>query len=207
MESTVFGLRKTPREGPLYPLALEVHLVRHAQAHDEDGVDSHGPELTPAGHQQARGVAKRLAGYHYNAIYCSDLTRARQTADTIARHHSDTEVTLTRDLREVCGSHTALTHSRLTVQSDRSLIEEKQAMQRVVSHLREEHSPGERVLIVSHGNITRSLIPLMGGLEPSNAPLMEIYNTSLCIVDCWSRNRAVLRLANCVSHLNKRLIT
>ena len=140
----MFGLRKTPRAAPLYPSALEVHLVRHAQAHDEGGGESHGPELTPAGRQQASCVAKRLAGYHYNAIYCSDLTRARQTADTIARHHSDTEVTLTLDLREVCGSHTAMTHSRLTVQSDRSLIEEKQAMHRVVSHLREEHKPGER---------------------------------------------------------------
>ena len=203
----MFGLRKMPRAAALYPSALEVHFVRHAQAHDEDGVDSHGPELTPTGRQQANGIAKRLATCQYNAIYSSDLTRARQTADTIARHHADTEVILTRDLREVCGSHSALTHSRLTVHSERSLIEEKEAMHRIVSHLREEHTPGQCVLIVSHGNITRSLIPLLGGLEPSKSPLIEIYNTSLCIVDCWPHNRAVLRLANCVSHLNDRLVT
>ena len=80
-------------------------------------------------------------------------------------------------------------------------------MHRVINHLRETHEQGERVLIVSHGNITRSLIPLLGGLAPAKAPLLEIYNASLSLVDAWPSGRAVGRLANCVAHLPERLIT
>lgn len=203
----MFGLKKRSLALPPSPSPLEIHLVRHGEAYDESGVDTHGPELTPMGLQQARQLAKRLSNNHYSAIYCSDLTRARQTADAITHHHADALLTVTRDLREVSGDHSTLIRSRLTVHSDRSMIEEQDAMHRVINHIREIHSQPECILIVSHGNIMRSLIPMLGGLEPSNAPLLEIYNTALCIVDCWPTNRAVLRLANCVSHLNERLIS
>jgi broad specificity phosphatase PhoE len=196
--------RATP---PVVPPSIEVHLVRHGQAHDDNGIDSHGPELTPEGHRQANLLAKRLAKNRYAGIYCSDLTRARQTADAIALHHTDNALTLTRDLREVSGFHSAVHMSRLTVQTDRSMIEEHEAMNRVINHIRKSHPQGECILIVSHGNITRSLIPLLGGLDPSKAPLLEIYNTALCIVDMWPSGRAVLRLANCVSHLPERMIS
>ncbi|MBT3191222.1 MAG: histidine phosphatase family protein [Verrucomicrobia bacterium] len=203
----MFGHRKLRALSTAAPPSLEIHLVRHAQAHNDNGIDTHGPELTPHGRRQARRLAKRLTGAQYTGIYSSDLTRARQTADAIALHHADNLLTVTRDLREVSGQHTALHMSRLTINSDRSLIEEQQAMHRVINHLRETHEQGERVLIVSHGNITRSLIPLLGGLAPAKAPLLEIYNASLSIVDAWPSGRAVVRLANCVAHLPERLIT
>lgn len=188
------------------PLPIVIHLVRHAEARSGEGIDSHGPELTALGLRQAHYIGKRLAKERYAAIYCSDLTRARQTADAIANHHSDDLITVTRDLREVSGYHSALKMSRLTIHSDRSLIEEQDAMYRFVNHIRHNHESGEHVLIVSHGNMTRSLIPMLGGLDPTQAPLMEISNASLCIVDLWP-SRAVIRLANCVAHIPEELVT
>ncbi len=189
------------------PPPIVVHLVRHAEARNNDGIDSHGPELTALGHRQAHYLGKRLANERYSAIYCSDLTRARQTADAIAHHHPDDLLTVTRDLREVSGDHTAVKMSRLTMHTDSSLSDEQDAMSRIVSHLRHSHTGGEHVLVVSHGNLMRSLIPLLGGLDPAKAPLLEIYNASLSIVDLWPSGRAVIRLANCVSHLPEKLVT
>ncbi len=77
----MFGLKKRSLALHPHPTPLEIHLVRHGQAYDENGVDAHGPELTPMGRQQARQLAKRISSKPYSAIYCSDLTRARQTAD------------------------------------------------------------------------------------------------------------------------------
>jgi len=203
----VFSLRKRPIQSPSHPRPLEIHLVRHAQALNDDGVDTHGPELTLLGHRQARRLAKRLSRERYAAIYCSDLTRARQTAEAIARHHADELPTVTRDLREVSSIHTALEMSRLSVHNDRSITEELDAMQRVTHHLHFSHHPGECILVVSHGNITRIMIPMLGAVDPVNAPLFEIYNASLSKVELWPSGRAVVRLVNCVAHLPESMIT
>jgi probable phosphoglycerate mutase len=69
----------------------EVILVRHAQqdfslrAHTEGG--ALGPGLSATGQDQADLVADWLADEEVAAVYCSPLTRARRTAEAIARRH------------------------------------------------------------------------------------------------------------------------
>lgn len=206
METLVPDLTR-PDATPVTASPLIIHFVRHAHAHGGPGIDSHGPTLTSQGHRQARCIGRRLAQEQYNAIYCSDLTRARHTADAIAMHHPDELLTVTRDLREVSGYHAAMHMSRLTMHSDHDILEEQEAMHRFINHLRSRHAHGEKVLIVSHGNLIRSLIPLLGGLDPSKAPLIEVFNTSLSIVDLWPSGRTIVRLLNCVAHLPERLVS
>ena len=55
--------------------------------------------LTAAGVAQARALGERFRAVHFDAIYSSDLSRARDTALAIARHHG-VEPTLDRLLRE-----------------------------------------------------------------------------------------------------------
>jgi broad specificity phosphatase PhoE len=207
MEKPVFRLKKQPNRHANAHSPLKIHLVRHAEALNDDGIDSHGPQLTPHGVRQAQRLGKRLSKERYAAIYSSDLTRAQQTADAIAQHHSDDALTLTRDLREVACAHTAAGMSRTTLHDDRSIREEKEAIERVIHHLLDAHNQGETILVVSHGNITRSLIPMLGHIDPAKAPLFEIFNASLSIVDIWPSKRAVVRLVNCVSHLPPRMVT
>jgi len=64
---------------------MELILVRHGQPDWEPGgraVDD--PELTAAGHEQARRVADQLAGEVFDAIYVSPLRRARETIAPLA---------------------------------------------------------------------------------------------------------------------------
>jgi phosphohistidine phosphatase len=58
-------------------------LVRHAQAAPGEP-DALRP-LTPAGRTAARALADRLAAERPDAVLCSPLLRARETAEPIAR--------------------------------------------------------------------------------------------------------------------------
>src|SRR3989344_6985915 len=68
-----------------------IHLVRHGQTlwnemHKLQGWSD--IPLTAKGKEQAKEVANRLRGHTIHAIYSSTLSRARETAEEIARHHN-----------------------------------------------------------------------------------------------------------------------
>jgi phosphohistidine phosphatase len=62
---------------------VRLFLVRHAEAAPGEP-DALRP-LTPAGRDAARALAERLAAEQPDAVLCSPLLRARETADQIAR--------------------------------------------------------------------------------------------------------------------------
>jgi len=64
-------------------MATDFFLIRHGQTEwNRDGrMQGHGDSpLTDLGHAQARAIAARLGGLRPDALVCSDLGRARQTA-------------------------------------------------------------------------------------------------------------------------------
>jgi broad specificity phosphatase PhoE len=78
-----------------------IYLVRHGEtlanvAGQWQG--EHDP-LSEAGHQQARQISERLRKLPFDAVFCSTMARARDTAATIMQHH-DTPVTYTTTLAE-----------------------------------------------------------------------------------------------------------
>ena len=77
-------------------------LVRHGETDwNADGrLQGHTDRpLTDFGRRQARDLAAALAGEDLTAIYSSDLTRARETAEIVAERLG-LPVVLDRDLRE-----------------------------------------------------------------------------------------------------------
>ena len=77
-------------------------LVRHGQSQGnaERRFGGHSPTpLSELGHRQAEATARALAGERVTAIYSSDLLRAVQTAEPLARA-TGLEVTRTPALRE-----------------------------------------------------------------------------------------------------------
>lgn len=65
---------------------MELILVRHALPVRRENVDGPAdPELSEAGHQQARHCAEWLHLEHFDAIYSSPMRRAVQTAEPLAR--------------------------------------------------------------------------------------------------------------------------
>lgn len=69
---------------PRYDQGVEIVLVRHAQPEwVRDGLNVVNPPLTELGHRQAAALGDVLAGEHFDEIYVSPLTRARQTAEPV----------------------------------------------------------------------------------------------------------------------------
>lgn len=68
-----------------------VHLVRHAEVHNPEGVlygRASGFPLSEAGEQMAFDVAQQLAGRDVVAVWSSPMERTLQTATAIAREHN-----------------------------------------------------------------------------------------------------------------------
>jgi broad specificity phosphatase PhoE len=82
--------RASKREGPLSSNPLRIFLLRHAEtdwnrARRVQGVSD--IPLNARGRAQAEAFADRLATEPLEAIYASPLSRARETAEALARRH------------------------------------------------------------------------------------------------------------------------
>jgi broad specificity phosphatase PhoE len=128
--------------------------------------------LTDLGRRQAEELADRLAETELDAVYSSDLLRARETAETVALRRK-IEVRTTPDLREVdVGSWSGLTRAEVEARfpdayarwleggegwDDGETYE--QLGTRVVRAIRQiaaDHD-GSRVLVVAHGGTIRAV--------------------------------------------------
>ena len=68
----------------------KIYLIRHAEAEGNlyRRIQGHWDgSITPLGLQQIDALAQRFRREHIDALYCSDLSRARATAEAITRYH------------------------------------------------------------------------------------------------------------------------
>jgi broad specificity phosphatase PhoE len=136
--------------------------------------------LTDLGRRQARELAERLADVELDAVYSSDLQRASETAEIVARSQG-LDVTTMPELREVdVGSWSGLTRTEAEERfpeayvrwtagaegwEDGETYEELAA--RVVGAVHEiaEDFPGDRVLVVAHGGSIRVIHAAALGID------------------------------------------
>jgi broad specificity phosphatase PhoE len=161
-------------------------LARHAETDwNRDGrFQGHAdPPLNERGREQARALAELLEGEALEAVYSSDLRRAHETAEIVARLKG-LEVTVDPQLRERdFGPWSGLTlmeieerfpdQIRLWRQGKASPGESRDSLtQRVVAAARRIASayPEGQVLVVTHGGAVRVLRHAMGLDEHLSAP-------------------------------------
>jgi len=112
--------------------------------------------LSDYGRQQARRLAEELSGEAFDAIYASDLARARETAEIVAAQ-LHLPVALDPDLREKdWGNWEGLTSTeRLGVELVGESTEGHQKrMLAALARIAAKH-PYDRVLVVTHGGSMR----------------------------------------------------
>ena len=194
-------------KGNAKDVPLTIVFARHAQSEKDDGTMELGPALTSLGERQADRLARRLSEEHYDHIYSSDLVRAWQTTQYILSYRNNSPWTVSSDLREVSHHHFAPGHMSLTLSMRKTIREERLALERFVSLVRRTHVPSEKILIVCHGNVIRSIIPIFANRRPEKSVMMDVNNTAVMILEVWSSGEAVLRLANCVKHLMPKQVT
>jgi broad specificity phosphatase PhoE len=136
------------------------NLARRVQGHTD-------VPLNAAGIEQAAELARSLADVPLAAVYSSDLARARDTAEAVARLHG-LDVTVDPDLREKhFGTWEGLTDREIAERfpdavsgswGDGETSEQvAERVLRVLARISKDHAPGP-VLVVSHGGPLRAIL-------------------------------------------------
>jgi broad specificity phosphatase PhoE len=157
-------------------------LVRHGETDwNADGrLQGHtNRPLSDFGRRQARQLAEELDGEKLDALYSSDLARARATAEIVGERLG-LAVALDPDLREKdWGTWEGLT----AVERDRvefvgeSTEAHQERMLRALRRISERHPGDERVLVVTHGGSIRRVQTAAMGMA---LPVVENCGRWLC---------------------------
>ena len=138
--------------------------------------------LSDFGRRQARQLAEQLEGEELEAIYSSDLARARETAQIVG-DRVGLPVELDVDLREKdWGTWEGLT----AVERDRvefvgeSTQAHQERMLRALARISAQHSDGGTVLVVTHGGSMRRVQTAALGMA---LPVVENCGRWLCVCE------------------------
>ena len=197
-----------------------IYIVRHGETNwnAEGRIQGHTDiDLSERGREQARAAAGRLSGVHFDAAYCSDLSRTSETARIILGERA-TPLQETPELREYNkGVFEGLTaeeyRDRYPDLYQASLVNDldfappggetirqcQARLSRFIQGVRERH-PDEDVLLVGHGGSLRSGIVALLDLPLEANWKFVMHNCALSIIRAYPNN-AVLHLYNDTSHL------
>ncbi|WP_258360481.1 alpha-ribazole phosphatase [Moorella sulfitireducens (nom. illeg.)] len=197
-----------------------VYLVRHGETEWNNSGRYQGHSdvaLSPRGRQQAELLRERLRHIPLDVVYSSDLSRARETAASIAAPHG-LGVKVTAGLREInFGAWEGMTHEEIVAsfpceweawrQDPASTIVPggesfRQVKERVWQAFNGivRHEKGRRILLVAHGGSLRVLICSVLGLDLTAVWRFRLDNTGISIVDCYE-DEYILVLLNDINHL------
>lgn len=180
-------------------MSTGIILIRHGETdwNDQGRIQGHLPvPLNARGMAQAEALAARLRDDSFDAVYSSDLLRARQTAEAIARI-SGHEIRLDERLREW---DLGMLSGMLRTEAERDhphiariyrdyLVDEiiprgesiRQRYERItaaVSDIAARHR-GESVLIVSHGGPLGDCYHRAVGKEVEERIRIDLFNASI----------------------------
>ena len=177
-------------------VTMNIFLIRHGrQSSQLCNVDVN---LAVEGREQAKLLGKRLSEYGIDCLYSSDLLRARETAEIAKLYLGNVDYRIRPELREI-------DFGRMTGNSDeynnmafadfkkkRMELSEDLAFpggecgQDVVNRVRDVleemiHSGKQRIAVVTHGGVIRSIVTDILGMPQSKKLLfaVSLENTSI----------------------------
>ncbi len=174
--------------------------------------------LSEKGLRQAEAIAQRLSGEKVDVVYCSDLQRARVTAEKIASFHN-LEVQIRPQLREMnFGRWESLTYQEITHSDDQllqawsldpvsfcppegELVGEMAARIKAALQQIAAENPDKVIVVVCHGGPIRTFLAQMLGMDLKDNWRLRMDNASLNIVEFPSWDKGILMLLNDKTHL------
>jgi broad specificity phosphatase PhoE len=187
-----------------------IYVIRHGESEEnahawndlntpfENGSEL-GSQLTEKGKEQARAVSKKLKDLNLAAIFSSDLLRAKETAEIVAKPHGLSVVT-NSTIRERNWGAKMSQIVRLEVEEAlKDLNDEErlvhryfpdgesglEAIKRLTDFL-EEIAPAynqQTIAVVNHGNIMRSFLVKLGFATYDELPSGSIENTAYFVLE------------------------
>ncbi|MBR1580715.1 MAG: alpha-ribazole phosphatase [Selenomonadaceae bacterium] len=176
-------------------------------------------ELAPEGVHQAHLLAAHFPVELINAVYSSDLHRARMTAEIIAEKFNF-ELRLDQRLREASYGNwegrsfeeLALAHPNefktffldpdaFTPEGGERFADVQTRAMAALNEIVNAH-PHQTAVVVTHGGIIRTLIAAVLGMPLKKMWAIKQFNTAVNILRCDEGNYSV-ELLNSVEHLHK----
>lgn len=187
---------------------MKLILTRHGETIENKlGItQGHLPgRLSKLGKEQAQKLALRLKDEKIDAIYSSDLARAADTTEMIARYHKGVPVYFVRELRE--RDHGLLTGKKKDKmpQGVDYKQEPLQDMQKRAKHVLDQayaKHHNSTVLFVAHGAINNVMMTIILNKPAEYAwEIPSQYNTAVNIFEIREDGKHKIHLLNCKKHL------
>ena len=200
---------------------MKLIIIRHGETpwnarHKVQGLSDQ--PLSKEGLWQAELLSGRFAKMDIDAIYTSNLRRAIQTAEAVAKYHPKIPMTKDKTLNEMAwgvweGLSFKQIQKRFPKQFASRLLDKyhfapkggespailKKRLTPFLKKLIKKHE-GQTVLIVGHGGINRVLMGIL--MEWDNKKITDVFtkNTAVNILHV-KKGKSRLHLFNCIKHL------
>jgi probable phosphoglycerate mutase len=185
-------------------------FIRHGSTAWNKERRAQGSANTPLDHdgiRDAECLAKRIKNEDWDVIYSSDLLRAKQTAEIVAKDLHVEEFFLDSRLQEVNGGKIEGTTEAERIEKwgegwrdlDLGIETRDMVLKRALSFIEEvtEKHPNQKVLVISHGSYIRHVL---GELVKDLKMEEHLENTSVSMIKAreglWE-----CELYNCTKHL------
>ena len=179
---------------------LRIYLARHGQTawnaerRLQGWTDTH---LDSTGRAQAAKLAERLRGVHFDHVYCSTLSRSRETAAIL---HGTAPIDTLAGLREqslgkfeglrTAGSDSvAIAEYRRRTADPDDMLDGSESMnlhlarvRTTIDDIRKKHRSGN-ILIVGHGGTNKLILRVLLGLTPEQTAEINQANDELYLIE------------------------
>ena len=178
-----------------------LYIIRHGETDWNKAGRYQGQtdiDLNDEGRRQSAAVGRRMATVPLDALYASDLTRARETATALA---GGRPVVAEPRLREVhAGRCQGLLHTEIcgqepeywaAVQQDpdntpfpdgESAVQLQQRAMACLEEIAARH-PGGKVAVVTHGGVIKAIVAAVLGAPLAIRPRFSLENCSVTVVE------------------------
>ena len=202
---------------------VKVVFVRHGQTEWNVSGRYQGQSdvaLSAAGVDQAEKLAANFPVAHIDAIYSSDLIRARVTAETVAKRFA-LEVNLEPAFRELSfGDWEGLTYEQivaswpdamknflahpdiLNIPHGESFPEVQQRAMSRLQELIQKHE-GQTIMIAAHGAVLRTMLTVALHMPLQYLWSIRQFNTAVNIVRYDAEGNPTVELLNSTAHLGE----
>ena len=202
---------------------VKVVFVRHGQTEWNVNGRYQGQSdvaLSAAGVDQAEKLAANFPVAHIDAIYSSDLIRARVTAETVAKRFA-LEVNLEPAFRELSfGDWEGLTYEQivaswpdamknflahpdiLNIPHGESFPEVQQRAMSRLQELIQKHE-GQTIMIAAHGAVLRTMLTAALHMPLQYLWSIRQFNTAVNIVRYDAEGNPTVELLNSTAHLGE----
>jgi len=177
-----------------------IFLIRHADSSGGPKDPDRGGPLSALGRRQAQALARRIARWQVDAIFCSDMHRTVETANAVHAYHPQVPLHVDARLRELSARKIAAYEAHDPAQSN-LVARMEVAWQMIVT------MPYEVAVVIIHNGLIKYLLGRTIDYGPSLKPRFHSSHTGITALQVRTNGRALVQFFNDTHHLTPDLAT